>query len=70
MKKALIRNAIYDWIDENNLKKAQEVFSNSKALYEYLRNHKHFGDLLPKNMTYVHFMEQMEVGFHLSKVRF
>jgi len=66
IKKALISNAIYEWLNQNNIKNGpeglQEVFNKSQSLFDYLKNHPDFADLLPANIDFQSFQNIMQEG--------
>lgn len=70
MKKALLYSTIYEWIGQNNIPYTQEglktIFDRSQDLYTFLKTHQDFPGLIPDNMRFQDFYNQMQEGIKLA----
>jgi len=71
MKKGLIRTVIHTWLNSKqipaNTNAIQFTFDHSRELYEHLRDHPDFPDLLPAGMDYLKFTTEMEEGVKIAQ---
>lgn len=69
LKKGLIRTLIFEYIDKHNLTTVEQVFGNLPMIYDYLKNHPTFKDLIPETLTYDIFLNEAQIGFHQAQLR-